>query len=124
MVHTNLTEPPQKKAKGITINEGGSRHSQKRKKDLPQGDKGKRKKHIAKKGAAIEPDFSELEDEQPLINRREALRARSQSTAASTPSAATHSTTDSVPAQAPSVTPALPIVPPPRLLNRLKGNGL
>ncbi|KAG5605906.1 hypothetical protein H5410_027398 [Solanum commersonii] len=63
MVHTNLNEPPQKKEKGITINEGGSRPSQKRKKDLPPGDKGKRKKHIATKGSAIGPDFSELEDE-------------------------------------------------------------
>ncbi|KAG5582321.1 hypothetical protein H5410_052948 [Solanum commersonii] len=51
-------------------------------------------------------------------------KARSQSTATSTPLAATPSITDSVPAQAPSVTPALPIVPPTRLLNRLKCDGL
>ncbi|KAG5581504.1 hypothetical protein H5410_052131 [Solanum commersonii] len=68
MVHTNLNKPPQKKAKGITINKGGSCPSQKRKQDLPPGDKGKQKKHIARKRSAIEPYFSEQEDEQPLIH--------------------------------------------------------
>uniref|UniRef100_M1DRP2 Putative plant transposon protein domain-containing protein n=1 Tax=Solanum tuberosum TaxID=4113 RepID=M1DRP2_SOLTU len=120
MVRTNLTEPLQKKVKGISINEGGSNHPKMRVDDLQPGDKGKRKKHIAKKEAAIDPDFSEPEDEQPLINRRDALWARSQSTTTSTPSAATPPTTETVPAQAPSVTPTLPIAPPPRLLNRLK----
>uniref|UniRef100_M1DDG8 Integrase core domain containing protein n=1 Tax=Solanum tuberosum TaxID=4113 RepID=M1DDG8_SOLTU len=124
MVRSNLTEPPYKKAKGITINEEGSNPSKMRGDDLQPRHKGKRKKHIARKGAAIEPDFPEPEDEQPLINRRDALRARSQPTATSTPSVATPPTTNSVPAQASSVTPALPIVPPPRLLNRLKGDGL
>ncbi|KAG5593546.1 hypothetical protein H5410_044060 [Solanum commersonii] len=69
MVCTNLNKPPQKKAKEITINEGGSRPSHKRKQDLPLKDKGKRKKHITRKGSAIEPDFSEPEDAQPLIHR-------------------------------------------------------
>ncbi|KAG5611743.1 hypothetical protein H5410_023024 [Solanum commersonii] len=77
MVRTNLTKPPQRKVKGITINEEGSNPPKRRGDDLQLGDKGKRKKHIARKGAAIEPDFSEPEDEQPLINRRDALRARS-----------------------------------------------
>uniref|UniRef100_M1DY53 Integrase core domain containing protein n=1 Tax=Solanum tuberosum TaxID=4113 RepID=M1DY53_SOLTU len=71
----------------------------KRNQDLPPEDKGKWKKNIARKGLAIEPNFSEPEDEQPLINRRDALRNRSQSTAVSTPLAATPSTTDAVPAQ-------------------------
>ncbi|KAG5580103.1 hypothetical protein H5410_050730 [Solanum commersonii] len=53
MVCTNLNEPPQKKAKGIKINEGGSNPPQKRKQNLPPGHRGKRKKHIAKKGIAI-----------------------------------------------------------------------
>uniref|UniRef100_M1DJR5 Putative plant transposon protein domain-containing protein n=1 Tax=Solanum tuberosum TaxID=4113 RepID=M1DJR5_SOLTU len=116
MVRTNLTEPPHKKAKGITINEEGSNPPKRRGDDLQLGDKGKRKKHIARKGVAIEPDFDELEDKQPLINRRDALRTRSQPTATSTPSV--------TPAQAPSITPALPIIPPSRLLSRLKGDGL
>ncbi|KAG5580165.1 hypothetical protein H5410_050792 [Solanum commersonii] len=36
--------------------------SEKRKQDLPPGDKGKRKKHIGRKGSAIEPNFPEMED--------------------------------------------------------------
>uniref|UniRef100_M1DYC0 Putative plant transposon protein domain-containing protein n=1 Tax=Solanum tuberosum TaxID=4113 RepID=M1DYC0_SOLTU len=126
MVRINLNDTPQKTTKGITINEKGSHPSQKRKKDLPPGDKGERKKHIAKKGVAVEPDFVEPEDELPLINRRRALRARSQSTATSTPSATTLPTTSPVPTPTPPpVALALPVVPlPPRLLNRLKGDGL
>ncbi|XP_049391408.1 uncharacterized protein LOC125855722 [Solanum stenotomum] len=124
MIRTNLIEPPQRKAKGITINEGGSNPPKRRGDDLQPRVKGKRKKHIARKGAAIEPDFSEPEDEQPLINRREALWARSQSISTRTLAAATPPTTDSVLAQAPPlVAPALPTVPPSRLLNRLKGDG-
>uniref|UniRef100_M1DZA1 Putative plant transposon protein domain-containing protein n=1 Tax=Solanum tuberosum TaxID=4113 RepID=M1DZA1_SOLTU len=74
----------------------------------------------------MEPDFVEPEDELPLIDRRRVLRARSQSTATSTPSTATLPTTASVPTPTPPpVAPALPIVPlPPRLLNRLKIDGL
>uniref|UniRef100_M1DBN4 Uncharacterized protein n=1 Tax=Solanum tuberosum TaxID=4113 RepID=M1DBN4_SOLTU len=81
MVRTNLSKPPQKKSNDITINEGGSNPPKRRGDGLQPGDKGKRKKHIAKKGATIEPDFSEPEYEQPLINRRDALQARSQPTA-------------------------------------------
>uniref|UniRef100_M1DN82 Polyprotein protein n=1 Tax=Solanum tuberosum TaxID=4113 RepID=M1DN82_SOLTU len=124
MVRTYLIEQPQKKAKGITINEGGSNPPKRRGDDLQSGDKGKRKKHISIKGVSIELDFDEPEDEHPLINRRDALWTRSQSTTASTPSVATHPTIDSVPAQEPSVILALPIVPPPRLLNKLKCDGL
>uniref|UniRef100_M1DPL3 Polyprotein protein n=1 Tax=Solanum tuberosum TaxID=4113 RepID=M1DPL3_SOLTU len=102
--------------------DGGSNSPKRRGEELPPGDKGKRKKHIARKAVAteIQANFLEPEDKQPLINRRDELRARSQSTPTNIPSAATPSTTDSVPAQKPPVAPALPIVPPPRLLNRLK----
>uniref|UniRef100_M1DUS8 Mannoprotein n=1 Tax=Solanum tuberosum TaxID=4113 RepID=M1DUS8_SOLTU len=93
---------------------------QKRKQDLPPGDKGKRRKHIAKKGAAIEPDSSELDDEELLVHRRSRHQARSQPTPTRVSSAAAPPESDEVPAQVPSVTPALPIAPPPRLLNRLK----
>uniref|UniRef100_M1DUN0 Putative plant transposon protein domain-containing protein n=1 Tax=Solanum tuberosum TaxID=4113 RepID=M1DUN0_SOLTU len=126
MVHTNLNEPPQKTTKSITINEGGSRPSQKRKQDLPPRDKGKRKKHVAKKRVVIDPDFVDSEAELPLIDRRRALCARSQSTATSTPLAAALPNTEPVPTQTPPpVAPALLEDPPlPRLLNRLKEDGL
>jgi len=94
MVCTNLSEPPQKKAKGITINEGGSNPSKRKRDDLQPGDKGKRKKHIARKGKNVEPAFSEPEDEQPFVNRRDELRARAQPTSTGTPSTATPPTTE------------------------------
>uniref|UniRef100_M1DJZ3 Uncharacterized protein n=1 Tax=Solanum tuberosum TaxID=4113 RepID=M1DJZ3_SOLTU len=55
IVRTNLIEQPQKKAKGITINEGGSNPPKRKKDDLQPGDKGKRKKNIARKGINVEP---------------------------------------------------------------------
>uniref|UniRef100_M1DFN6 Uncharacterized protein n=1 Tax=Solanum tuberosum TaxID=4113 RepID=M1DFN6_SOLTU len=114
-----------KKARGITINEGGSCLPKKRRQELPPRDKGKIKKHIAKKVASDNrAELSEPEDEHPLINRRNELRTRSQSTSTRVPSVATPPEEDSVPAQAPPVTPALPIVPPPRRLNKLKGDGV
>ncbi|KAG5599365.1 hypothetical protein H5410_030735 [Solanum commersonii] len=98
----------------------------KERKDLPSGDKGKRQKYIAKKGVAVEKIFVEPEDELPLIDRMRALQARSQSTATSTPSAVTLPTTALVQTPTPPpVAPVLPVVPlPPRLLNKLKGDGL
>ncbi|KAG5576752.1 hypothetical protein H5410_056886 [Solanum commersonii] len=94
--------------------------------DLQLGDKGKPKKHIARKGTNIEPTFSVSEDEKRSINRRNELRARTQPTSIGTPSAATPLTTESVPTPAPPlVAPVLPVAPPPpRLLNILKGDGL
>uniref|UniRef100_M1DPL8 Polyprotein protein n=1 Tax=Solanum tuberosum TaxID=4113 RepID=M1DPL8_SOLTU len=126
MVCTNLTTQHQKKAQGITINEWGSNHPKRRGKELPPGNKGKRRKHILRKGVAIEThvDFYEQEDEQPLINRRDELRARSQSTSTTVPSAATLFDTDSVPAQEPPMAPTAPIAPPPRLLKFFKGDGV
>ncbi|KAG5600617.1 hypothetical protein H5410_031987 [Solanum commersonii] len=73
MVRTNLTEQPQKKTKGITINKGGSNPPKRKRDDLQLRDKGKRKKHIEKKGVYIEPqaDHFEPKDEEPLIFRRD-----------------------------------------------------
>ncbi|KAG5599608.1 hypothetical protein H5410_030978 [Solanum commersonii] len=78
------------------------------------------------KGLAIEPNFSKLEDEQPLIHRQNRLRDRPQSTPIRVTSAATPPTTESVSNLAPpSVASALPVAPPsPRLLNRLTSDGL
>uniref|UniRef100_M1E0P9 Uncharacterized protein n=1 Tax=Solanum tuberosum TaxID=4113 RepID=M1E0P9_SOLTU len=101
MVQTNLNTPSQKKAHDITINEGGSGPPKRRRQELPPGGKGKRKKHIAKNVAA----------DNWMRSTRVSLDA-------------TPLTTDSVPAQAPPVTLALPIALPPRLLNRLKGDGV
>ncbi|KAG5572164.1 hypothetical protein H5410_061930 [Solanum commersonii] len=120
MVHTNLIEKPQKKTKGIIINKVGSNHPKKKKDDLQPGDKGKWKKHIVRKGTNVEPAFSEPKDAQPVINRRDELRARNH------PITTTPLTTKSVPTPAPP--PAAPelhvVAPPSRLLNRLKGGGL
>uniref|UniRef100_M1D976 Putative plant transposon protein domain-containing protein n=1 Tax=Solanum tuberosum TaxID=4113 RepID=M1D976_SOLTU len=79
-----------------------------------------------RRGTNIEQASSEPEDEQPLIHRREELRAINQPTATKTPLAATPPTTESVPTIAPPPTaPALSIAPPPlRFPNRLKGYGL
>jgi len=60
------------------------------------------------------------------MNQRNELKARTQPTSTSTPSAANPPITESVPAPAsPPVDPALPVAPPlPRFLNRLKDDGL
>uniref|UniRef100_M1E005 Uncharacterized protein n=1 Tax=Solanum tuberosum TaxID=4113 RepID=M1E005_SOLTU len=70
MVRTNLTKPPQKKAKGITTNEQRSNPPKKRWDDLPPGYKGKRKKHIARKKRVVEPqvDCLDLEDEELMTH--------------------------------------------------------
>uniref|UniRef100_M1DGU8 Uncharacterized protein n=1 Tax=Solanum tuberosum TaxID=4113 RepID=M1DGU8_SOLTU len=79
-----------KKARGITINERGSGPPKKRRQELLLGDKGKRKKHIAKKvDADNRAELSKREDKHPLINRRNELRARTQSTSTRVPLAAT-----------------------------------
>uniref|UniRef100_M1DES1 Polyprotein protein n=1 Tax=Solanum tuberosum TaxID=4113 RepID=M1DES1_SOLTU len=114
-----------RESKGHNHKWGGGSNPPKRKgEELPPGDKGKRKKHIAKKEVAIEThvEFSELEDEEPLTHRRSRHQARSQSSPTSVPAAATLPKIDLVPAQAPPVASAPPIIPPPRLLNRLKGD--
>uniref|UniRef100_M1DVZ7 Putative plant transposon protein domain-containing protein n=1 Tax=Solanum tuberosum TaxID=4113 RepID=M1DVZ7_SOLTU len=113
----------QNKSTGYKYERGGSNPPKKRREKLPLRDKGKRKKHIARKGISIETQANilEPEDEQPLINRRDELRARSQSASTNIPSAGTLPTIDSVPAQIAPVAPALPIIPPPKLLNILKG---
>ncbi|KAG5571697.1 hypothetical protein H5410_061463 [Solanum commersonii] len=78
----------------------------------------KGKKHIARKGSAIEPNFSEPKDEQPFIHQQNRLRDRTQSTLIRVTSAATTPIIESVPNLAPpSVAPTLSIAPPPPRLS-------
>uniref|UniRef100_M1DCR3 Putative plant transposon protein domain-containing protein n=1 Tax=Solanum tuberosum TaxID=4113 RepID=M1DCR3_SOLTU len=88
--------------------------------------KANEKKHIARKGTNVEPDFFKPKDEQPLIHRQNRLRDRPQSTPIRITSVVTLPTTESVPTSAPlPVASAFPVAPPsPSLPNRLKGDGL
>uniref|UniRef100_M1DTR3 Putative plant transposon protein domain-containing protein n=1 Tax=Solanum tuberosum TaxID=4113 RepID=M1DTR3_SOLTU len=69
-------------------------------------------------------EFSEPEDKEPFSHRRSRRQARSQSSPTRVLAATTPPKTDSMPAQAPPVAPAPLIITPPRLLNRLKINGV
>ncbi|KAG5580077.1 hypothetical protein H5410_050704 [Solanum commersonii] len=62
------------------------------------------------------------EDDQPLHYRQNEVYARSQLDSSRVPTAAT--LIDSMPTPTPLMALVPPIIPPPRLLNRLKGDGL
>uniref|UniRef100_M1DZH3 Integrase core domain containing protein n=1 Tax=Solanum tuberosum TaxID=4113 RepID=M1DZH3_SOLTU len=66
--------------------------------------------------------LSEPEDDHPLQSRRVEIRARSHTDLARVPT--TSSPADTVLAPALPLAPVPPVVPPPRLLNRLKNDGL
>ncbi|KAG5575863.1 hypothetical protein H5410_055997, partial [Solanum commersonii] len=101
IVRINIDIPPRKRARGITINEGVSNPPKKSRQEPPPSEKGKRKR---------------------AISDRNEIWARSPPDLARVPPASTP--TNSVPAQAFPVTPMPPIIPRPRLLNRLKGDDL
>ncbi|KAG5598552.1 hypothetical protein H5410_029922 [Solanum commersonii] len=71
--------------------------------------------------ADSQDDLSEPKDDQPLQSRRDEISARSYPDLARVPPVPTP--TDSVPTLAPLVASVTPVVPPPSLLNRLKGDG-
>ena len=83
MVRTNLNAPPQSRAEGITINEGGSNPPKRKRDDLQPGDKGKRKKHIARNGVNVDTwaDFSDTKTDEKLIavHKEEMIECREES---------------------------------------------
>uniref|UniRef100_M1DQ27 Integrase core domain containing protein n=1 Tax=Solanum tuberosum TaxID=4113 RepID=M1DQ27_SOLTU len=123
MVRTNIDMPPQKRVRGITINEGGSNPQKRGRQELPPGDKGKGKRPISNRviiGSQV--SLSEHEDDQPLQSQWDEIWSRSHPESARVPPAPTPA--DSVPALAPFVALVSPFIPHPRLLNKLKGDGL
>uniref|UniRef100_M1DYN7 Putative plant transposon protein domain-containing protein n=1 Tax=Solanum tuberosum TaxID=4113 RepID=M1DYN7_SOLTU len=92
-------------------------------KSPPPGGKGKGKRPISDRvTTGSQAVLSEPEDDQPLQSRRNEIQARSQPDSARVPHVSTP--VNSVPAQAPHVTPMPRVIHPSMLSNWLKGNGL
>uniref|UniRef100_M1DXW6 Putative plant transposon protein domain-containing protein n=1 Tax=Solanum tuberosum TaxID=4113 RepID=M1DXW6_SOLTU len=134
IARTNLDMSPRKRARGVVINEGGVNTPKRGRKKPPKGGNGRGKRpifdvlehHSGSEGESFDSQaaLSDPEDDQPLQSRRVEICARSHPDSSRT-QAATPPTADTVPALAPPVAPVPPVqIPPPRLLNRLKADGL
>uniref|UniRef100_M1DHF6 Putative plant transposon protein domain-containing protein n=1 Tax=Solanum tuberosum TaxID=4113 RepID=M1DHF6_SOLTU len=133
MARINIDMRPRKRTWGIAINEGGDNPPKKGRTKPPKGGNGKGKRPASEapkhnsdsEGEALNSQdvLSEPEDDQPLLSWKAKIRGRSPPDSARAPT--TIFPADTVPASAPPVAPVPPVqVPPPRLLNRLKANGL
>uniref|UniRef100_M1E138 Putative plant transposon protein domain-containing protein n=1 Tax=Solanum tuberosum TaxID=4113 RepID=M1E138_SOLTU len=103
-------------------NQGGVKSSKEgQARALPPGDKGKGKSPISDRvTTGSQTALFEPEDDQPLLSRWNEIGDRSQPDSARVPPTATPA--NSVPALAPPFAPIPPVSPPPRHLNRLKGD--
>uniref|UniRef100_M1DAN1 Uncharacterized protein n=1 Tax=Solanum tuberosum TaxID=4113 RepID=M1DAN1_SOLTU len=77
MVRTNIHLSPQKRVRGITINEWGSNTPKKGRKEPPPGDKGKGKSPVSDRMTnGSQAALSKLEDNQPLQSQMLCLNIR------------------------------------------------
>uniref|UniRef100_M1D995 Polyprotein protein n=1 Tax=Solanum tuberosum TaxID=4113 RepID=M1D995_SOLTU len=120
MKKTNLDMPSQKRACGITINEGGANPPKKGRQEPPTGGQSKGMRPTSERVSAdSRAALSKPEDNYPLQSRRAEIRARYRLDSARVPPVSTPA--DSVPPPVPHVASVPQIFLPPRLLNRLKG---